>query len=50
MQKRYLGDWLATFFSWFGFRTKPGCGCEMRKQKLNTMHQSVEARLVRRGK
>lgn len=50
MQKRYLGDWFATFFGWFGFQAKPGCGCEKRKQKLNSMHQKAEAMLVRRQK
>jgi len=50
MQKRYLGDWFATFFGWFGLQAKPGCGCEKRKQKLNAMHQKAEAMLVRRKK
>lgn len=51
MTKTYLGDWLASFFSWFGIKAKPGCGCEKRKQRLNHIHKKAEeAVLIRRSK
>lgn len=49
MSRTYFGDWLATFFRWFGFRPKPGCGCDKRKQALNELHQKAERVLLRRG-
>lgn len=48
MSKKYIGDHLATFFSWFGFKPKPGCGCEKRKKALNEMHRKTEEVFLRR--
>lgn len=34
-RRKGMGDWLAKFFAWLGFKKKPGCGCDKRQQALN---------------
>ena len=43
--KKYLGDWLADFFSFFGIKPWKGCSCKTRQGKLNKFHKNLENKI-----